>query len=144
VSLWPSICPVCREELPERGNRRLYVPWKRGFRLVHAGACADAIDAQGVLDLERRQPELVDALTLVRARRSVQRLLDRDQPAEHTREELLAIVRSKVKALLDHHLAGDEGAEQLNRSPEQLRKLVDRVLAHGREVSAPARTDVLA
>jgi hypothetical protein len=142
VSFWPRKCPVCREELPERGNRRVYVSWKRGYRLVHAGACCDAIKAQGVLELERRQPDVVDAVTLVRARAAVQHLFDRDQPAQHTREYLLALARSRVLALLSEKFVGDEGPEDLDRSPEQLRKFVDRVLAHRPEVSAPTRTEL--
>lgn len=47
---WPLVCPVCREPLPERGNRRVRIPWEGGrLRLVHAGACAEAVEAQGAL-----------------------------------------------------------------------------------------------
>ena len=49
---WPPVCPVCSEELPERGNRRLPIPWLGGrVRLVHA-ACAPLVDAQGQLSPE--------------------------------------------------------------------------------------------
>jgi hypothetical protein len=140
VSWWPRKCPVCRQELPERGNARRYVPWCRGFRLVHADACAAAIDAQGVLELDRRKAEVVDPVTLVRARAAIQRLLDRDQPVEHTLEHLIALACERV-TLLAQKLVRDESADDLNRSPEQLRQLVDRVLAHRPEVSGPARTE---
>lgn len=45
----PLICPVCREELPERGNARRRIPWLHGrARLVHPD-CARVVDAQGAI-----------------------------------------------------------------------------------------------
>jgi hypothetical protein len=140
VSFWPRKCPVCREELPERGNRRVRVPGRRGWSLVHAGACAAAIDAQGVLDLAGK-PYAVEPVLLVRARRAVQRVFDLYEPAQYATEELFALRRRLDVALDDEELPGDVGLQQLDRSPQQLRKLVDRVLAHRPEVSVPARTE---
>lgn len=140
---WPRTCPVCLAELPETGNRRVYVPWKRGYRLVHAGECFDAIDAQQVLEattVVNEKPRRVDPVLLVRCRARVQALLERYEPLEHTREELTAIARLRV-ARLDQPLVRDESPEQLERLCHHARQLVDRVLAHGREVSAPARTE---
>jgi hypothetical protein len=42
-------CPVCHEPLPERGNRRVRIPWLAGKpRLVHP-ACAPQAEAQASL-----------------------------------------------------------------------------------------------
>lgn len=44
-------CPVCGEDLPERGNRRRRIPWRGGRKyLVHA-ACAERLDAEPQLEL---------------------------------------------------------------------------------------------
>jgi hypothetical protein len=43
------LCPVCNEEVPEQGFRRVRIPWKGGRRMrVHA-ACAPEVEAQGIL-----------------------------------------------------------------------------------------------
>lgn len=165
--LWPRICPVCREELPERGNRRVYVPWKRGFRLVHAGKCFDAIDAQGVLELDRkavfdpvrlarmraivraitrRYPPLGDAERLAVAR--VAKLLGREDERAELVDERRECVRrvARLLARLDQ-VDGARAAE--DRSEHRLLaddELVDNrsqlgQLAHAREVSGQARTE---
>jgi hypothetical protein len=135
--MWTRICPVCREELPERGNRRRYVPWKRGFRLVHAGACAEAIDAQGVLELEQRKPDVVDVVSLVRIRRLAQ-LLRREGEGGELLGELFPDVHRLAVALagLDQEHAG--------RRPGYRTRELMRLLVQPAEVSAPARTEATA
>lgn len=133
MSWWPRMCPVCRRELPERGNRRRYVPWLLGFRLVHAGACADAIDAQGVLELDR-QADVVDVVTLVRLRRLAQLVVGEGERGEITRELFPDVKR------LARRLAGldqEEGGGRLGYGPRELLQL----LVQRPEVSAPARTE---
>ncbi len=79
MSLWVRLCPACGEELPDRGNRRLRVPGRPGWRLVHAGGCAERIEAQLVLDTAP-QPSRVDVVQRVKVRRMAQ-LLERLLPA---------------------------------------------------------------
>lgn len=51
MSFWPETCAVCRDELPERGNRRVPIPWLGGRRrLVHA-RCVGEVEAQATLDV---------------------------------------------------------------------------------------------
>jgi hypothetical protein len=167
VSWWPRHCPVCRRELPERGNSRRYVPWVSppGFKLVHAGACAEAIDAQGVLDLERPVEWHTRTVLLIR------------RLAEFTiglpPEDLQRIAVAKVAQLLGRE---EEGGEPLDEPLEDIGSLCRRLsaldqaqvarafqkrverrllsnehfvedgpelaqLAHGSKVSAPGRTE---
>lgn len=138
-SVWTRFCPVCRGELPERGNRRVRLPWKPGWALVHDGECYERVVAQGMLDLEpTRRP--IDPVLLVQAQRRVMLLLS--QPAKHSLEELHAIACERV-ALLAEKFNRDEAGYELDRSPEHLRELVQRVLVHDREVSGPGRTEGL-
>lgn len=142
--IWPRICPVCRLELPERGNRRVYVPWKRGYRLVHAGECFQAIDAQGVLAVTavNEKPQLLDSVTLVRARARVEALLARHEPLKHTTEDLAAIACERV-ARFQKQLIRDQGPDELERLHQHAAQLVNRFLAHAREVSGQARTEAI-
>jgi hypothetical protein len=160
----PRICPVCRQELPERGNRRRYVPWKRGFRLVHAGACADAIDAQGLLDLDRPVEWETPTLQLMRrlaeftlglpleelpriAIAKVAQLLGREgegrEPLHEPLEDIGALCRRL--AALDQTEVARAFQHRLERRLLRGDQLPDDrpqlALAHGREVSAPARTE---
>lgn len=141
--MWPRTCPVCRQELPERGNRRVYVPWKRGFRLVHAGACFDAIDAQGVLETTPAKPKPLDPLQAVRARSCVEALLQRHEPLKHTRQKLTAIACRRVVRLQEEFVR-DEGPDQLERLQQHAAQLVHRFFGHDPEVSGPTRTEPLA
>lgn len=143
--IWPRICPVCGDELPERGNRRVYVPWKRGYRLVHAGACFDAIDAQGVLAVTpvNEKPRLLDPVLLVRARARVEALLARHEPVKHTPEDLAAIACERV-ACFQEQFVRDQGPEEIDRLYQHAAQLVDRLLVHAREVSGQARTELFA
>lgn len=145
MSWWPQVCPVCREELPERGNRRVYVPWKRGFRLVHVGACFDAIDAQGVLDLERKVPP-ADPVLLVRMRRFAQLLGGEDERRKLTDEDRQSVRRiARLLAREDQvDVAGapNERLQQRLLNRGQILDLV-RQLVHACEVSAPTRTEAI-
>lgn len=148
MSFWPSKCPVCEEELPARGNRRVYVPWKRGFRLVHVGACFEAIDSQGVLDLEpkREQP---NPRLLVLARRAVAECeAEAVKRVQQVAEGLSPAARRRL-ARLAQVLARDEGVNGSNQvgeyprlSHEQRLELCRRLVAHFSESCAPARTEV--
>lgn len=140
MSFWERLCPVCGDPLPGRGNRRLYVPGKKGLKLVHAGACAETVEAQLVFEPPSRKP--ISPVLLVKARRLVERLLEDDKPTEHTRENLLAIALRARAALLDQELGPEERSERIQYTPEQLRQFVDRVFRHDSEVSAPARTEL--
>ena len=42
-------CPVCREELPEKGNKRRRIPNRGGRRMLVHAACAEFVDAQVTL-----------------------------------------------------------------------------------------------
>lgn len=145
MSYWPRICPICREELPERGNRRVYVPWKLGYRLVHAGACADVIDAQGVLDFEQKPGRRRDPVLHVRIRRLAQLLGGEDQRRKLTHEDRESVRRIALLLAREDHVdvahAPDERLQQglLNR-----RQILDlmRQLAHACEVSASPRMEV--
>jgi hypothetical protein len=143
VSWWPRKCPVCRLELPERGNSRRYVPWRRGFRLVHAGACAAAIDAQGVLELDR-QPDRVDVVTLVRVRRLAQLLgreNERGELARQPLERVTALMRRLAN--LEQPFVGGPLGDRRQRPLLRHNELVDhmRQLAHQPKACAPARTE---
>lgn len=138
--MWPRKCPVCREELPERGNRRVRVPGRSGWALVHAGECFDLVDAQGVLEFVPSAAGL-SALEAVRARARVEALLQRYEPVKHTREQLAVIACARV-ARLQQQFVGDESTEQFKRLHQHALKLVQRVLVHDGEVSGPGRTVV--
>lgn len=143
---WPRICPVCGDELPERGNRRRYVSWKRGFRLVHDGACAQAIDAQGVLELAGKA-EVVDVVTLVRMRRLAQLLGCQHEGSELLRqpfEHVLALMRRLAR--LDQPQVGDGLGDRLQGGLLSRDQLVDhmRQLVQRLEVSGPSRTERVA
>ena len=57
TQLLDLICPVCREPLPERGNRRVRIPWLGGKqRLVHE-ACAPRVEAQDALPVDQRRQQ---------------------------------------------------------------------------------------
>lgn len=132
---WPVKCPVCGEELPETGNRRVYVTWKRGFRLVHADDCAGLIEAQGVLTFAQPKPEPLSPVLLVRARARVKALLERDELLKHSPEELTAIACLRV-ARFEKQLVRDESPEELDRLHQHALELVNRVL-HAPEYSDP-------
>lgn len=144
MSLWTRVCPVCGVELPERGNRRLYVPWRRGYRLVHAGVCADQVEAQGVLELAGK-PEVVDVVTLVRMRRLTQLLGREDERGELARqpgEDVLPLMRRLAR--LDQPEVGDGLADRAQRPLLSHDQLVHhmRQLAHPPQLCGPNRTEV--
>jgi hypothetical protein len=133
VKPWPDNCPVCGDELPPRGARRLYVPWRRGFRRVHAGACAEAIEAQGVLDLAppKPRPALVEVWA-VRYRAALAAY-----PVELSREALDRFVarhRLLVPALQERGV-GEEDVERARERREELVRYARWYLAHAREYS---------
>ena len=161
---WTLICPVCREELPERGNRRVRIPWLSGrLKLVH-DACAPLVVAQGVLESPPVTP--TDPVQLVRMRRvarllgpspasplagvSVARLAQLFRREEEGRE-LVHQPRVSVRRLADL-LAGLEHVQVAHATQQRGdRGLLggdelfdDRLqlaqLAHGSESCAPART----
>lgn len=137
MSWWPRNCPVCRQELPEKGNRRRYVPWLLGFRLVHADACAAAIDAQGVLELDRKPDVGVDVVTLVRFRRLAQLVVRQGERGDVTRQLFPDVTPlARRLAALDQEEVGRGPAD---RSRELLKLLVQRpeVSVRRRTVTAP-------
>ena len=140
MSWWPRICPVCRQELPRTGNRRVRLPWRPGWALVHAGDCYDQVAAQGMLDLDRK-PEPLSPLLQVRARTRVQALLQRHEPIKHTAEQLTAIACLRV-VRLQEQLVRDESAKQLEHLDQHALDLVNRLLSHDRRVSGSPRTVV--
>lgn len=126
---WTVKCAVCGEELPERGNRRVYVPWKRGFRLVHADDCAGLIEAQGVLDITPPKVKPLSPVQVMRARARVKALLELGDPIKHAPEDLATIARLRV-ARLDQQLVRDEGPEELQRLRQDAVERLRRLLAH--------------
>lgn len=143
--MWPRICPVCRQELPESGNRRVYVPWKRGFRLVHAGDCFERVDAQLVLEpapvMQKPAP-----LLRVRIRRLAQLLGGEQERRQLTDEDRESVRRiSRLLAREEHvDVAGDPDERLQHRllNHSQVLHLM-RQLAHQGEVSGPSRTEAI-
>lgn len=144
---WPTICPVCREELPERGNRRLHVPG-RGLRLVHAGSCAEQVEAQGVLDLTSPPPLRPDPVLVARMRRFAELGHRRAvQSLDQDPQRFLALARRLAD--LPQPLARSERQQRLHDLLLDQRELLNHMrqlagLRHDREVCAPPRTELLA
>ena len=140
MTMWPRTCPVCRQQLPERGNRRVRVPGYSGWRLVHDGACFEAIDAQAVLDLDAKPRATFDPVVLARMRRLARQLrTDRVQLVHGTLEDLVAVARAAV-ARLYQPLVREEAEKAVERRREQMLELAHRYAFHEREVCAPIRT----
>lgn len=123
---WSVNCPVCLEPLPERGNRRVYVPWKRAFKLVHDGACADAIDAQGVLDLTPPKRRRLSPVQLVRARQHAENLRNLLRDAERSHE---------------HPAANDDAlaVECRKMSDAELRTAIESIRGNSKRAGSRAR-----
>jgi len=152
--MWPRLCPVCGDELPTRGNRRLRVPGSR-LRLVHAGACAEAIEAQTILDLEppAGMPTLERAVRLSRRWYVVAKRIraELQQEVVHRAPEaieaMLAVARHAVLAERKRVLVRGEEVDLAQRRlyyGPQLVEIARRAIAHERQVCGEVRTELFA